>query len=72
MTRGITHAIEKRASGVKTGTVEATIEIPSIPDRRGIGGNRAWYYNPNSGNFVIVESDGTIRATPQNIFQRIA
>ncbi|MGF1489100.1 MAG: hypothetical protein ACFBSE_18590 [Prochloraceae cyanobacterium] len=72
LTQGITHAIEKRASGVKRGTVEATIEIPSILDQRGIGGGRRWYYDPNNGNFVIVERDGTIRTAPQNIFQRIA
>ena len=72
MTRGITHAIEKRASGVKTGTVEATIEIPSILEQRAVGGGRRWYYDPNNGNFVILERDGTIRTAPLNVFQRIA
>ena len=71
-TEGIKHAIDKRASGVKTGTVESTIEIPSLPFLKSIGGKRQWAYNPKTGDFVIIERDGTIRTKTRNLFQEVA
>ncbi|RCJ37287.1 hypothetical protein A6770_40360 [Nostoc minutum NIES-26] len=70
LTQGIKYAIDKRVTG-KTGTVEATIQI-EIAERRNPGAGKRWYYNQQTGDYTIVEKDGSIRVPPKNIFQDVA
>jgi hypothetical protein len=70
LTQGVKHAIDKRLTG-KTGTVEATIQI-EIAETRNPGAGKRWYYNQQTGDYTIVEKDGSIRVPPKNIFQDVA